>query len=825
MKRILLLFGKKGAGVLAALLFLLPMAGHAGNITVSNVGQLAAAVHNANAAGTTTTITMMAGTYALPDTALVFGDNNNESLTITTQGGAVIIQGPATDKILIVNTVSWTNVNVSVTGVTFENGNANDILGGGAIQCGGPANSATFTNCIFQNNTVSPNAGNADGGAVHMTGGGNFTFTNCTFTSNSTADGNGGALGYFTQGVAGSLTVTGCTFTGNSVASFESLFTPVGGAISISATGTGLSSPISITQNTFVSNTDAQGNGGAIDIEYVGSTNAVIKYNRFYKNTAGAFPDVAMAPITSGGNVDITDNWWGRNVSPVGATDPHAGMTGSGSGSLISNSFIELTSTGSAASICDGTGGNSTVVTAGFTKNSAGTTISSANLGAFTGVPISYSTSQGTFTGAQAAIQSNGTATVTFIDNGVAGTDNVHPVVDSVTTSDVPADAAITVVAPSSLAGTGTSGTSSAVASTPIITDGSCNQICLVTPSGASPVSGSVTGMVTIDASTQMDHGVPYLTRHYDITPAANAATATATITLYFLQTEFNMYNASVSDPSLKLPTGPTDMTGRGNLSITQFHGTGTVPGSYTGWTGSGPATVLITPGASNVVWNSAKNWWEVSFSVTGFSGFYVTGAIGVPLPVDLEDFGGVASGSGVLLSWKVGIETGLSRYEVQRSTDGVGFATIGSVQPGGRQFYDGSAVVGSDFYRLRMVNVDGSFTYSKVVVVDVSGSASSGAAAGWVRVLGNPFSGACSVAIVGPAGGSGGSGASGAGLGIVSLRLASASGVVIWRSEVAVGVGGTVVQLDATSRLASGVYFLTVMGAQGQETVKLVKQ
>ncbi|HWB92485.1 MAG TPA: hypothetical protein VG605_11555 [Puia sp.] len=843
MKRSVLLFGKKGFGALAALFFLLPMPGYAGNVTVSNTSQFVSALSTADAASTSTTITMNAGTYSL-SSSLIFGSHDNVTLTIVASG-AVVIQAPSGDRIIILNDDGTRqNLSVSITGVTFENGRANDNFGGGAILCGGPGNSYTFTNCVFTNNASQVSAGNTNGGAVNMSGGGAFTFTNCTFTNNSVPDGNGGALTFFQQNIASSLAVTGCTFNGNSAATSET-FTPVGGAIWISAEPGGLSSSVSITKNTFINNTDAQGQGGAIEILNGATTpTAFINYNRFYQNTAGQFADVAMGAASGGGDVDISNNWWGSNVSPVSGGTPLAGITGTGgSGSLVATPFLELTCSGSAASLCGGSAGNSTTVTASFVKNSAGTSIPVGNLSALVGLPVSFSSTEGALSGAQLTIQSGGTATATFTDNGTAGSDDVHAVVDGVPNTDAVADAHITVNAPASLASSAASGTVTAGSSTPAVTDGSCNAICLITPGGASPLSGSVTARVTIDGSLQSDAGQPYLTRHYDIEPVAGAATATATITLYFLQGEFDLYNASVSDPSQKLPTAATDMTGRGNLTITQFHGTGTAPGSYTGWTGTGPASVLITPGASNVVWNSAKSWWEVSFSVTGFSGFYVTGPMAFPLPVVLEGFGGLKSGSGVLLNWKVAEESGLARYEVQRSDDGVGFSTVGEVVASGAasgsgtvsgsgaggsssgaegsssgaaaggagsyRFFDGAPVAGKNFYRLRMVNMDGSFTYSQVIVVDVT--AEEGGQ--WVRAQRNPWSGACSVVVTAEAGGQ------------VSMRLADVSGKALWHGDWTLGAGANTLLLPQTATLAPGIYFLSVLGRQGMQTIKLVKE
>ena len=125
-----------------------------------------------------------------------------------------------------------------------------------------------------------------------------------------------------------------------------------------------------------------------------------------------------------------------------------------------------------------------------------------------------------------------------------------------------------------------------------------CGLIDRVVPSGGTPLSGSITCKVTIDATVQSYSGSPYIQRHYDIEPAVNAASATGTITLYYTQTEFDNYNTARGIyPALPVSGG--DATGIANLRITQYHGTGTAPGNYTG-----PA-LLIDPSDGNIIWNA----------------------------------------------------------------------------------------------------------------------------------------------------------------------------------------------------------------------------
>jgi hypothetical protein len=252
-----------------------------------------------------------------------------------------------------------------------------------------------------------------------------------------------------------------------------------------------------------------------------------------------------------------------------------------------------------------------------------------------------------------------------------------------------------------------------------IYEDGTCNFIARLSPSGAAPVSGAVNACVKIDASVQTNNGAPYVQRHYDIEPAAGAATATGTVTLAFTQADFNAYNtARGSYPAL--PTGPSDAAGIANLRITQIHGTGTAPNNYTG------TAVLINPDDANIVWNATELRWEVTFDVTGFSGFYAhTTHHEFPLAVKLLSFTARRATGFNLLKWITATEEHTDRFEVERKTGNV-FEKIGSVKAVGNSstetrytYEDRKPFTGIAYYRLRIVDRDGHEKYSNTAMVE----------------------------------------------------------------------------------------------------------
>ena len=245
--------------------------------------------------------------------------------------------------------------------------------------------------------------------------------------------------------------------------------------------------------------------------------------------------------------------------------------------------------------------------------------------------------------------------------------------------------------------------------------DSNCNLIAGINPSGASPVTGTVNTCVQIDASIQFYGGHPYVQRHYDITPVTNAANATATVTLYYTQAEFDDYNL-VRGINPALPATSSDATGIANVLITQYHGAGTAPGNYTG------AAVLINPDDNNIIWNNTLSRWEITFDVTGFSGFYVhTNPGSVVLPLHLLSFSGTKQTNSNLLQWQTSNEINTQQFIIERSTDGRNFNSIGTLPAKGIDnarygFTDTNPFTDNIYYRLKMVDNDGKFTYSNII-------------------------------------------------------------------------------------------------------------
>jgi hypothetical protein len=91
-------------------------------------------------------------------------------------------------------------------------------------------------------------------------------------------------------------------------------------------------------------------------------------------------------------------------------------------------------------------------------------------------------------------------------------------------------------------------------------------------------------------------------------------------------------------------------------------------------------------------------------------------------LPVDLVSFSARLLDREVWVEWKTSWERDFAHFVVERSSDGSYFQPLAQLKGQGQasryQFLDQNPLVGLAYYRLKMVDRDGTTTYSKIVAV-----------------------------------------------------------------------------------------------------------
>ena len=135
-----------------------------------------------------------------------------------------------------------------------------------------------------------------------------------------------------------------------------------------------------------------------------------------------------------------------------------------------------------------------------------------------------------------------------------------------------------------------------------------------------------------------------------------------------------------------------------------------------TNWIDLG-GTGTASPSGSITSTNNFTTFSEFSLASTSSSN---------PLPVELIEFYAQQENATIRLNWQTASEINNDYFEIQRSKDGVDFASIGTVRGNGSTnivskyfFSDFSPLPGQSYYRLQQFDFDGAFEYSPILLVN----------------------------------------------------------------------------------------------------------
>ena len=178
---------------------------------------------------------------------------------------------------------------------------------------------------------------------------------------------------------------------------------------------------------------------------------------------------------------------------------------------------------------------------------------------------------------------------------------------------------------------------------------------------------------------------------------------------------------------------------------------------------------------------------------------------VSVALPVQLISFRAAAQKKQVLLQWETATEENSDRYIVERSADGKVFEAIATLMAGGNSrqqraysSIDAAPYAGLNLYRLKMMDKDGSSTYSGMATVNMSPEAA-------VTIAPNPMHDRTTVTID----------ARSAGTAIFSLT--GLDGKVMRTYAITLQEGRNTIELQK-EQLPAGIYSYRLRTADGQQ-------
>jgi len=205
----------------------------------------------------------------------------------------------------------------------------------------------------------------------------------------------------------------------------------------------------------------------------------------------------------------------------------------------------------------------------------------------------------------------------------------------------------------------------------------------------------------------------PFLPRTWTIESGADLAD----VTLYFTNEEFQ---ALIDESSY---TSILDCLSSGGLCISSYSGGAETCDDYVT-----TQTFSIGNGDFVITENDPSDGvWSIELRVGGFSTFYVhlcEADGGGTLPLQLIGLHAREEGDKNLIHWTTSNEILMEGFEVERSGDGHIFKSLAKVTAKNKAensytIYDDTPINGHNYYRIKMIDQNGSISYSHVVQVN----------------------------------------------------------------------------------------------------------
>lgn len=177
------------------------------------------------------------------------------------------------------------------------------------------------------------------------------------------------------------------------------------------------------------------------------------------------------------------------------------------------------------------------------------------------------------------------------------------------------------------------------------------------------------------------------------------------------------------------------------------------------------------------------------------------------PLPVSLLNFQvAVSATQTAMITWQTGTEINTKEFAIERSIDGRIFETVGTVAAKGSnstyQFIDNNPVKGTNYYRLKMIDKDGSYDYSDVKKISLKQIlaylAPNPVAIGNEAILYITDSDVQT-----------------------NIKICDAGGRMLWQG---VAFKENAIKLPVASYMA-GIYFVSLQSGDAHQVLKLIKQ
>lgn len=198
--------------------------------------------------------------------------------------------------------------------------------------------------------------------------------------------------------------------------------------------------------------------------------------------------------------------------------------------------------------------------------------------------------------------------------------------------------------------------------------------------------------------------------------------------------------------------------------------------------------------------------------TASGFTSFgaFGVGQVGLTLPVQITTFTAKENEGKIVLNWNVEKEIAIASYEIEKSTDGIRFTSVGVVQAINQKSYllTDFTPLTNNYYRIKIIGKDNSVIYSNIINVKLN------AVKGDISIYPNPVkNGLLNIQL------------SNLNKGLTDIKIYNPLGQVIYTTSFMYDGGTTLKTVQLNTSIISGIYNIQVNNATVMFNTKLVIQ
>ena len=215
---------------------------------------------------------------------------------------------------------------------------------------------------------------------------------------------------------------------------------------------------------------------------------------------------------------------------------------------------------------------------------------------------------------------------------------------------------------------------------------------------------------------------------------------------------------------------------------------------------------ISLTDGDTTSIKFEIKNNIEATYAADRF--MITFGIPGITLAINLLSLSATQQAGNITISWSATGESGVSAYEVQRSTDGFVFNSIGNVTVGNPssvtntyKWIDDNPAKGVNYYRLKIIQINDNSSYSQVIKVTDNSNGKSG-----VLLYPNPVTNGEIILQL-----------NNLVAALYTVNLYNEAGIRVMQQTISHVRGSAVVSLQLPVGMAAGIYHITLATEQSK--------